>query len=95
MLERPAEPHTLRSLAQTAGMSRSAFALRFTVTFGQPPMAFLRALRLHHAARLLESTDLPVQAIAEGIGYTSRSYFTRAFRTQFGTDPRTFRSSRR
>lgn len=95
MLERPAEPHTLASLARTAGMSRSAFALRFVITFGQPPMSFLRDLRLHHAARLLESTDLPIHAIAESVGYASRSYFTRAFRALFGTDPRRFRSARR
>ncbi|MDZ5698624.1 hypothetical protein [Chelativorans sp. M5D2P16] len=32
MLERPAEEHTLRSLAQAPAMSRSGFALRFMVT---------------------------------------------------------------
>jgi AraC-like DNA-binding protein len=95
MLERPADPHSLGSLARTASMSRSAFALRFMITFGQPPMTFLRDLRLHHAARLLESTDLPIQSIAESIGYSSRSYFTRAFRKMYGTDPRRFRASRR
>jgi AraC-like DNA-binding protein len=95
MLERPADPHTLGTLARTAGMSRSAFALRFMIAFGQPPMTFVRDLRLHHAARLLEGTDLPIQAIAESVGYTSRSYFTRAFRKIYGTDPRRFRASRR
>jgi AraC-like DNA-binding protein len=95
MLERPADPHTLGGLARTAGMSRSAFALRFMITFGQPPMAFLRDLRLHHAARLLEGTELPIQAIADSVGYASRSYFTRAFRRRYGSDPRRFRASRR
>lgn len=95
LLERPADPHSLGSLAKIAGMSRSAFALRFMITFGQPPLAFLRDLRLHHAARLLENTDLPIQAIAESVGYSSRSYFTRAFRRLYGTDPRRFRNSRR
>lgn len=95
MLERPGAPHTLPKLAAAAGMSRSAFALRFGATFGQPPMAFLRDLRLRHAARLLQATDLPVPAIAESVGYTSRSYFTRSFRSLYGVDPRRFRASRR
>ncbi|MGF1623984.1 MAG: AraC family transcriptional regulator [Alphaproteobacteria bacterium] len=95
MLTRPSAPHTLRDLANAAGMSRSAFALHFAATFGQPPMEFLRDLRLRHAARLLEVTNLPVQTIAKCVGYTSRSYFTRAFRVLFGTTPRTFRATRR
>jgi AraC family transcriptional activator of mtrCDE len=95
MLQRPGAPHTLPKLAAAAGMSRSAFALRFGATFGQPPMAFLRDLRLRHAARLLQATNLPIPAIAESVGYTSRSYFARSFRTLYGIEPRRFRASRR
>lgn len=95
MLQRPSAHHTLPSLAAAAGMSRSAFALRFGATFGQPPMAFLRDLRLRHAARLLQATDLPIPAIADSVGYSSRSYFARSFRSLYGVDPRRFRASRR
>lgn len=95
MLQRPSAPHTVRELARAAGMSRSSFARRFAEAFGAPPMEFLRDLRLRHAARLLEVTGLPVPLVARSVGYASRSYFTRAFRKLFGTDPRTFRASRR
>lgn len=94
MLGCPGAPHTLRGLAAAARMSRSAFSLRFVSAFGQPPMEFLRDLRLRHAARLLETTNLPIPVIAESVGYTSRSYFTRAFRALLGSDPRRFRASR-
>lgn len=95
MLQRPDAPHTLRGLAEVASMSRSSFSLRFAAAFGQPPMEFLRDLRLRHAARLLEVTDLPVPLVAKSVGYTSRSYFTRAFRNLFGMDPRSYRAARR
>lgn len=92
LLERPAEPHTLGSLAAMAGMSRTTFAERFTGAFGRAPMQFLKEARLQCAARLLESTDLPIEAVAERVGYGSRSYLSRAFRAAYGVGPRTFRA---
>ena len=94
MLERPTEPHTLASLAAIAGMSRSTFAERFTAAFGRAPMQFLKEARLQCAARLLESTNLPVEMIAQRVGYGSRSYLSRAFRAAYGVGPRTFRMHR-
>src|SRR6185437_7529204 len=38
MLERPSERFTVEALASIAGMSRSAFAARFTQTFGRTPL---------------------------------------------------------
>ena len=94
MLERPAEPHSLGDLADLAGMSRSAFAGRFSAVLGRPPIEFLREVRLRRAARLLETTDLPVGMVAERVGYASRSYFSRAFKELHGTYPAGFRAGR-
>jgi len=95
MLEEPAREHTLASLAASAGMSRSGFAARFTLTFGYSPIEFLKRIRLQNAARLLERTDLPIRAVARSVGYESRTYFSRAFRAAYGTDPQSFRGARR
>lgn len=95
MLEHPARPHTVESLAAGVGMSRSGFALRYAEAFGAPPMEFLRGVRLRHAARLLEVTDLPVAAIARCVGYDSRTYFSRAFRAAQGITPEDYRSNKR
>jgi AraC family transcriptional regulator, activator of mtrCDE len=92
MLDRPEAPHTLESLAQTAGMSRSAFAQQFTAAFGHPAIAFLREIRLRRAARQLEVTDLAVKAVATAAGFRSRSYFWRAFKALYGVDPAHFRT---
>lgn len=93
--EHPAQEFSLEALAKMAGMSRSGFAAQFSATFGQPPIDFLRSIRLRRAARLLERTDLPVSMIAKSIGYGSRTYFSRAFREEFGIDPRGYRARHR
>lgn len=95
IVERPAEDHTLDELAKLSGMSRSLFAERFAEAFERPPIDLLRQVRLHRAANLLRATKLPIQVIAVAVGYTSRSYFTRAFRAAYGEDPKSFRETAR
>ena len=91
ILERPAASHTVEGLATVAGMSRSTFAEKFTTVYGQSPIEFVQKVRLRLGAKLLISTDLPIKVIAASIGYASRSYFTRAFRYAYGSDPTTYR----
>ncbi len=91
VLENPAAPHSVESLALLAGMSRASFAEHFAHAFQQGPIDFVQKTRLGIAARLLATTDLPVKVIASSIGYASRSYFSRAFRAAYGTDPSAFR----
>ncbi len=92
MLDRPGHPHTVESLADVAGMSRSSFAARFSEAYGSGPMTLLRDLRMHLAASLLGQSDLPVKRIAELAGFQSRSAFTRAFESATGQSPRSFRA---
>jgi len=94
MLKRPADPHSVESLARKAFMSRSAFARRFKESLGQPPLEYLRGIRLRHAAQLLRrSPPLPIPTVAEQSGFSSRSQFSRAFRRHFGHPPTEFRDS--
>jgi AraC-like DNA-binding protein len=91
ILERFAEPFTVETLADIAGMSRSSFAARFTDAFGQTPMSLLRAARLRRARELLVTTDTPVAQIAHEVGFVGRSNFSRAFRKMYSVDPTRFR----
>lgn len=93
MLDRPGAPHSVKSLADASGMSRSAFADRFSEVYGNGPIELLTIIRLQRAAELLVRSDLPVKRIAELVGYKSRSYFTRAFETEYGASPRQFKVS--
>lgn len=93
MLDDPGGTHSLESLADAAGMSRSRFAEQFKDAYGLAPMSFLRELRMARAAQMLLDGNEPVKRIAERLGFQSRSAFTRAFTEFCGRSPRAFRSS--
>ena len=93
ILADPAAPHTVESLADTALMSRSAFAERFTAAFKQPPMALVHHVRMQHAAHLLrQAGTLSIDEVAARSGYSSRSHFSAAFHRHYGVPPTEFRS---
>ena len=92
VLEKPANPHSIESLASVAGMSRSVFGERFSLAYGQSPVDFVKKVRLRLAATLLSNTAVPIGLVAGNVGYSSRSYFSRAFREVYGVDPKTYRA---
>jgi AraC family transcriptional activator of mtrCDE len=93
MVARPGAPHTVKSLARSANLSRSAFMARFSDVFGRSPMAVLRDLRMRQAALDLTTTTTPVDIVAHNAGYESRSSFVRAFRKVYDVDPSEYRQS--
>ncbi|HEX6150216.1 AraC family transcriptional regulator [Nocardioides sp.] len=86
----PGAPWSLESLARKAGMSRSAFAARFSDLIGEPPMAYVTTWRMDVAARLVREERLPLARVAERVGYRSEAAFNRAFRRAHGETPGTF-----
>ena len=94
MLDNPGDNHTVETLAESVSMSRAAFAKRFAEAYGSGPMELLRDLRMRRAGHLLEKTDLPVKRVADLVGFSSRSAFTRAFEAKTGQSPSDFRTSR-
>lgn len=92
MLDTPGDAHSVESLAETAGMSRSTFSKRFSEAYGNGPMELLRNLRMHRAATMLAESDLPIKRVAQLAGFQSRSAFTRAFEFIVGTAPGRFRA---
>lgn len=93
--DRPAEPWTVASLAGQAGLSRAAFARRFTALAGQPPLTYLTWWRMTVAARLLQTTDATVDAIADRVGYSSEYAFGKAFKRELGLPPARYRREQR
>lgn len=87
----PAAHWTVKSLAKEVGMSRSSFADKFAELIGQGPMSYLSDWRLQKALFLLDESNIPVQQVAERIGYQSPAAFTRAFAGKFGLSPSQYR----
>ena len=51
----------------------------------------LQQKRLDRAQQLLRTTRLPVQAIAESVGYETTSYFYTIYKKAFGITPKEYR----
>lgn len=84
---RPAFLWTVNGIAKEAGMSRTAFALRFKEATGFAPMAYLIKWRMHLAEGLLLRGDHSVAAISRIVGYSSEGAFSHAFKRERGLSP--------
>ena len=91
---RVAHPWTTEELAREVGLSRSAFAERFTTLLGTPPMHYLASWRIQLGSRLLRETRQTVAAIALEVGYESEAAFSRAFKRATGDSPAAWRRKR-
>ena len=84
-------PWTVESLAAAAGMSRSAFALRFKQLLGQTPLEYVTEWRMQKAFELLHKNDRKLVEIARSVGYESDAAFSKAFKRFVGHTPREYR----
>ena len=84
-------PLSVPHLAARLGVSPRTLARRFAERLGTSPGAWLLSRRVAAARRLLEETDLPVEAIAVRVGLTSAVNLRRRFRVQVGTTPGAYR----
>jgi AraC-like DNA-binding protein len=91
MHEQPQRDWTIATLAGAVGMSRAAFARRFTRLVGTPPLAYLTDWRLMRAADELRTTTRTLADIATEVGYGSSFALSAAFRRSRGESPRDYR----
>jgi AraC-like DNA-binding protein len=87
----PARSWTVADLAAEAGVSRAAFARRFTELVGEPPMSFLTDWRLSLAADLLLEPKATIGSVAYQVGYATPYALSTAFKRVRGVSPRQHR----
>jgi AraC-like DNA-binding protein len=83
----PAHGWTLDAIAAQAATSRSVLAERFVHLIGQPPIQYLRELRMQLACRLLAKDGAKVVSVAAAVGFESEAAFSRAFKKSVGLSP--------
>ena len=83
----PGRDWTVETLAREAGLSRAAFASRFSEMVAMSPMHYVLTWRMSLARRLLLDGTESVASITARAGYSSVSAFTRAFTDHFGASP--------
>ncbi len=89
--QHPEKPWTVELLARQVNLSRAAFAARFKMLVGEPPLQYLTRWRMYKATRLLRSGYLNLAEISSQVGYESEAAFSKAFKRQIGQPPGEYR----
>ncbi|MGK5517888.1 GlxA family transcriptional regulator [Micromonospora sp. URMC 107] len=90
-LEHLDRPLTLAELAARSNMSVRTFSRRFQDEVGVSPMTWLTQQRVERARELLESSDLPVDRVAEQAGFGSGGSLRQHLLAATGVSPRAYR----
>lgn len=77
---------TIVGLCREFAMSRTLFYSKLKSLTGQSPNEFIRTIRLTEAAELLHQ-HVPVQDVAEKVGFTDAKYFSTVFKKHYGVSP--------
>lgn len=90
-LEHLGEDLGVDRLAETAHMSRRSFTRHFRDTTGMSVTRWINAQRVTRAQQMLETTDLPIEHIAQELGFGTALSMRQQFAAQIGTSPSEYR----
>jgi AraC family transcriptional regulator, transcriptional activator FtrA len=93
ILERLDQPFDVATMSRHAGVSPRTFARRFREETGRTPLQWLLSQRVLEARRLLEASDLPVEAVAWQVGFGTPASLRDHFRRATSTTPTAYRRS--
>jgi LacI family transcriptional regulator len=82
---------TVANLAKRLGLSISGLARRFREQLDCTPKAAFQRMRGELASQLLRDTSLTIEQVASRCGFATDTYFSDAFRKQFGIRPGAYR----
>jgi len=88
-----AEPLTVTAIAKHAGITERTLIRHFHAALGTTPIKWLTAQRVLHARRLLETTGLSVEQVAESCGLGSAANLRHHFKELVGVAPSEYRRS--
>ena len=80
----------VEDIAQEMMMSRRKLFSLVKANTGKSIVEFIRSYKMRYAARLMVEENLAIKEIPQMIGIESASYFTKAFKAEFGDTPSAF-----
>ncbi len=83
---------SVEALAAMVGLSVSQLGYLFRQQVGVAPLRYQTELRMARARELLDSTTMPVAAVATSCGYDDALYFSRQFTRTHGLSPSAYRA---
>jgi len=87
------QPLNLDTLAESVAMSRRTLTRHFMKATGMSVASWITAERLRRSQLLLESSNLPIEAVAEQVGYLSAVTLRHQFKARFGISPAEWRKT--
>ncbi len=87
------QPLSLDVLAESVAMSRRTLTRHFMKATGMSVVSWITAERLRRSQLLLESSNLPIEAVAEQVGYLSAVTWRQQFKARFGVSPAEWRKT--
>jgi AraC family transcriptional regulator, transcriptional activator FtrA len=87
------QPLTIAQLARRSHLSVRQFTRRFVAATGVSPHAWITSRRVEAARGLLETSDLPVDAVARECGFGSPALLRLHFRRAVGNTPTGYRAT--
>ena len=84
--------YSVDALAADLCMSRANLHRKMRAITGQTPTDFIRNQRLERAAQMLRTTSCSVNEIADLVGFSYASYFTKCFKEKYGVMPKDYRT---
>ncbi len=82
-----AQKLNVNDLAEMAGMSVSVFHKVFKQVVTDPPLQYIKKIRLNHAKTHMLQEGLAANLAAQRVGYESAAQFSREFKRYFGVPP--------
>lgn len=86
-------PLSLGQLSSAVGLNPSYFSRLFKSKMASPPLRYFQQLKMESARYLLSETDLPIQSIAQNLGYYDVFHFAKTFKNISGQSPGKYRLS--
>lgn len=86
---------SLEDICQEVSVSKNYFCYLFKRETGISIWNYLTGIRLQHAKKLLEETDLKSYEIAFRVGYDNPSYFSKIFKKYENVSPNEYREGRK
>ncbi len=90
ILDRMAEPPTIKKLSEEVGMSENQLKLGFKNIYGNTIYGYLSDYKMNKARKMLDSGQFKVQDVAYELGYTNPSHFIAAFKKKFEITPKKY-----
>lgn len=84
---------TLKRLSALNGVSESYFSNLFRTETGKTLTAYVNGKRIEQAKKLLRTTTLQVQTVAQHCGILDVQYFTKIFKRETGKTPKEYREA--